>query len=99
MTDRKPDSEKPAPVEVDAKIIADAFSLDAATVQNLMRAGEITSLCERGEGEDTGRMRLTFWYGDRALRLIMTDAGALISQTRFPVPGRTKAKQQTATRP
>ncbi len=99
MTNETPDTQTDDnSVEVDATLIADAFSLTPNAVQELMREGEITSLCERGEGEDAGRMRLTFWYGDRALRLILSDAGTLISQSRFPVPGRTRTKAATTSR-
>jgi len=72
-------------IQFDAAMIADAFALDPATVPGLMRDGRITSKCERGEGEDAGKYRVTFWYGDRALRLTIDEAGNLLSRGSFPV--------------
>lgn len=42
--------------EVDAVTIANAFGLDPAQLQERMRAGEVTSLCEKGVGD-----RSTTW--------------------------------------
>lgn len=69
-------------VSVDAAIIAEAFSLEAADVPALMRAGEITSLFERGEGEDAGRMRLTFFHHSRRFRLVVDEAGDILQRSR-----------------
>lgn len=75
----------PEGFEVDAQIIASAFGLDEATLRDRMRAGEITSLCETGVDEDAGRSRVTFRYGTRVLRLIVDDAGKVVSNGRFDV--------------
>ena len=69
---------------VDASLLANAFDLDPTEIQNLMRAGKITSRCERGVGKDAGRWRLTFWYAQRALRLTVNENGAILSQVCFP---------------
>lgn len=69
---------------VDVSLIANAFDLDPTEIQNLMRAGKITSRCERGVGKDAGRWRLTFWYAQRALRLTVNENGAILSQVCFP---------------
>ncbi|WP_375262810.1 DUF6522 family protein [Palleronia sp.] len=68
---------------VDAKLIGDAFDLDAATVPERLRAGEITSRCETGVAEDAGRWRLTFYHGGRALRLTVDASGTVVSRARF----------------
>ena len=77
---------------VDAEILGTAFELDPATVPDRLRMGEITSRCEAGEGEDAGRWRLTFYYGGRALRLIVDAQGTVLSRQTFPAhpprPGR-----------
>jgi len=57
--------------EVDAAIIAAAIGLDPASLQKRMRAGDVVSLCERGEGADAGRFRLTFRHAGRVLRLAL----------------------------
>ena len=69
---------------VDVSLIANAFDLDPVVIQDLMRAGKITSRCERGVGKDAGRWRLTFWYAQRALRLTVNENGAILSQVCFP---------------
>lgn len=68
---------------VDAKVLGDAFGLDAATVPERLRSAEITSRCETGVDEDAGRWRLTFYYGGRALRLTVDESGAVLSRSRF----------------
>jgi len=40
-----------------------------ASLQQFMREGKITSLCERGVDNDLGRYRLTVFFGNRRLRL------------------------------
>jgi hypothetical protein len=69
-------------VSVDAVIIAEAFGLEAADVPALMRAGEITSLFERGENEDAGRMRLTFFHRSRRFRLVVDETGAILQRSK-----------------
>lgn len=75
-------------IQIDAHIIAEAFGLDAAAIHGLMKDRKITSMSERGQDEDAGRFRVTFWYEDRALRLIFDDAGTLLSRSRFAAPRR-----------
>ncbi len=69
---------------VDAAVIAEAFNLKPADVQPLMRNGQITSLCEAGIDEDLGRSRLTFHYRDRAVRIVIDQAGCILKQASFP---------------
>jgi Family of unknown function (DUF6522) len=59
-------------------------------VQRLMREGGITSRFERGEGEDAGRFRLTFFDGAQQLRLIVAEDGQVLKRTRVrrPAPDR-----------
>lgn len=75
--------------QVDAALLAEAFGLDPAAVPGLMRAGRITSRCERGEGEDAGRFRLSFFHAGRALRLTVDAQGTILSRALFdrPPPG------------
>jgi hypothetical protein len=73
---------------VEAEVVAEAFGLTAASVQGLMQAGSITSRCEKGEGEDEGRWRLTFFYNNRAFRLTVDRASNVISRARFDAPRR-----------
>lgn len=74
--------------EVDASLIAAAFHLDPAEVPGLLRATEITSRCETGVDEDAGRWRLTFFKGNRALRLTVDAAGSVLFRATFDAPRR-----------
>lgn len=71
--------------EVDVALIASAFSLDPATLQARMRAGEVTSLCEAGVDADLGKFRLTFRHAGRALRLTVDMQGRVLTRSTFPV--------------
>ena len=68
-------------IQLDAGIVARGLGVDASRVQPLMRGGEITSLHERGEGEDAGRSRLTFFLGNRRFRLVVDDTGRVIENS------------------
>lgn len=65
---------------VEARIIADGFRLEPAEVRTLMRESKITSLCERGIDADAGRFRLTFFHGQRRLRLVADESGTIIER-------------------
>lgn len=51
-------------------------------VQSLMRAGEITSRFETGEGDDKGKVRLTFFHRGRRVRLTCSEDGTVLSTSR-----------------
>lgn len=70
---------------VDAALLAEAFAITQAQVQQEMRAGSITSRCEAGVDEDAGRWRLTFHRGDRAVRFIVDEAGQVLTRASFPI--------------
>lgn len=73
---------------VPAELVAAAFALAPADVPGLMRSGHLSSRLERGEGDDAGRFRLTFYHGAQALRLITDATGRIITRSRFPVSPR-----------
>ncbi len=73
---------------VDAELLAEAFTLRASDIQNLMRSGEITSRSETGAGADAGQNRLTFHYRDKAVRFVVDPTGAILTQSRFPITKR-----------
>lgn len=79
-------------VSIDAAIVAEGFAIDPALVQRLMHEGKITSLCERGANEDTGRYRLTFFHDKRCLRLIIDATGNIIDQSTFDLGERKRLK-------
>lgn len=70
--------------EVDAGIVGRAFGMTPTSVMSKMRSGEITSRCETGIDADAGRWRMTFYFGGRALRLVVDQHGAILSRATFP---------------
>jgi hypothetical protein len=46
----------------------------------LMRAGKITSRCERGVDHDAGHYRLTFFHDARRLRLVVDGRGQIVTR-------------------
>ncbi len=67
-------------IELDAEVIAHGLDLQPFEVPGLIRCGEITSLCERGADEDTGRYRLTFFHKARRFRLVVDSSGRVIQR-------------------
>ena len=68
---------------VDARLVAQAFSLTPERVMAGLRDGRITTLTERGAGEDAGRWRLTFFHGNCRLRLIVDETGQILQRSRI----------------
>ncbi|MFN3281504.1 MAG: DUF6522 family protein [Gemmobacter sp.] len=86
--------------EVDAAAVAAAFELDPASLREMMRAGEVASLCEKGEGVDAGRFRLIFRHAGRVLRLTVDGDGHILTRATFDSPrstGRAHRPQVQAT--
>ena len=75
-------------VQVDAGILAQAFAISAEDLRLGMREGAITSRFEQGEGEDAGKVRLTFFSADRRVRMIADERGSVLecSAVTFPLP-------------
>jgi hypothetical protein len=55
---------------VPVEIVAAGLDIDVELVRPLMHQNKITSLCERGVGEDAGRFRLTFFHADQLFHLV-----------------------------
>jgi len=62
-------------IQVDVTIVAKGLKLEPSVIQQRMREGTITSLCERGIDEDEGRYRLSFFSETRRLRLVVDNEG------------------------
>jgi hypothetical protein len=65
-------------IVVDVEIIGRALGTDQSLVQPLMREGKITTLLERGIGDDAATYRLTFFYESRRARLIVSEQGHIL---------------------
>jgi hypothetical protein len=68
-------------VQVDARIVAEGLGIEPSLVQERMREGKITSLCERGIDEDNGRYRLTFFSENRRFRLVVDERGNVVRRS------------------
>lgn len=68
-------------IQVDVAVVAQGLGIEPSFVQEGMREGRITSLCERGVDEDEGRYRVTFFSGNRRFRLIVDNKGNVIQRS------------------
>ncbi len=69
---------------IDVHDLGPLLGLAPTDVRAKMRAGEITSQSEAGAGDDAGRVRLTFWYGGKRVRLTCDSSGYVLSIARAP---------------
>ena len=67
-------------IEIDSRVVAEGLGVEPSEVEPLRRTGEITSLCERGTGEDAGLVRVTFYLGKRRVRLVLDGDGTVRPQ-------------------
>ncbi|MFD0860517.1 DUF6522 family protein [Roseovarius aquimarinus] len=73
---------------IDAEDLAPLLGLTAAEVQAKMRTKEITTRFETGVGEDAGRIRLTFLYQTKKLRLTCLEDGTVLKTARITIGDR-----------
>lgn len=62
---------------VDAALVASRFGLSVAEFRDEMRRGAIVTACERGVGDDEGRVRVTFRRGVLMWRFILEADGSV----------------------
>lgn len=74
-------------IVVDAELLATCLDLSVASFREAMGAGDVRTLVENGEGEDLGRMRLTFRYKNRQFS-ILREPGGQLHETSSPSPER-----------
>ena len=68
-------------IRIDATLVAADLGISPTLILARIREGRITSRCERGLGEDAGRFRLTFFHGNRSVRLVVDDAGSVLERS------------------
>lgn len=69
---------------VDAAYLATRFDLPAETLRKFMTQGLVRSRVEVGNGEDSGRSRLTVRIGNRMwIAIVGADGNVLSEETRF----------------
>ncbi len=69
-------------ITIDAHDLAPLIGCTPSQVPELMRAGKITSVYERGEGDDAGRFRVSFRYRAARVRFTCLEDGTVVSQIR-----------------
>lgn len=72
-------------IVVDAELLAKCLDLSVDSLRKAMSAGYVRTLVENGEGEDLGRMRITFRYKDRQFSILREPDGQL-HETGSPSP-------------
>jgi hypothetical protein len=82
---------------IDASILSELLNVRPSDVHDLMRRNEITSRCERGEGEHEGRFRLTFFYKGRRARVDVDEADRIVRRSIIdlgeqPLPAAVRAR-------
>jgi len=82
-------------IQVDVAFVAKGLRIEPSLVQERMRDGKITTLCERGIDDDEGRHRLSFFSENRRFRLVVDDNGNVVQKSaidfgarRLPVSAR-----------
>ncbi|HYL17651.1 MAG TPA: DUF6522 family protein [Burkholderiales bacterium] len=75
-------------LSVDATLIAGPLQTTPQRVLALIRAGLLTTRCERGVDEDVGRFRLSFRLGARRLQLLVDSGGNVLGQSVVTVKSR-----------
>jgi len=75
----EPAMDSPISLDIDGALVAREIGLEVAEFRRLMDEGKIAVLCERGTGEDAGRYRASFYYGERRARLVVDSRGRPVS--------------------
>jgi len=83
---------------VEAEDLAHAFGVTADAVVRDLRAGLLTSRCEKGIGEHDGCHRLIFSHQGRTLRLTVDGDGRIVSRVVFARPPAAQAAPPTPPR-
>lgn len=69
------------PIEIEASVIGGGLGIEPSQVQAQLREGKISTLCERGIGEDQGYYRVTFYCGKRRFRVLIDESGNIIEDS------------------
>lgn len=67
---------------IDAADLARLLDLTPDEVRNRMRDVRITTRLETGDGEDAGKMRVSFFHDDMRVRLTCSEDGTVLKTLR-----------------
>ncbi len=68
-------------IEIDATLVAKGLRMDPDALRTALRDGRVTRKVEKGEGDDAGRFRVTFYAPTRRLRVLFTTDGTILQTT------------------
>lgn len=71
---------------LDAAMLAERFGWSEQALREMMQRGLVSSLVERGEGEDSGRWRLSVRCGNRRWQAVIEADGTMADQHLTIVP-------------
>tara|TARA_R110000751_G_scaffold307896_1_gene433980 strand:+ start:1475 stop:1819 length:345 start_codon:yes stop_codon:yes gene_type:complete len=79
---------KDGAIQVDADVVATGLGIAVTRLRDDMRDGKVTSLCESGIDQDSGRHRLTFFSKSRRFRVVVDDKGHIIQRSTINFDGK-----------
>jgi hypothetical protein len=82
-------------IEIDAALVAKGLRMDPETLRAALRDGQVTRTVEKGEGDDAGRYRVTFFAPNRRLRLIFTADGSVLKTSSVAYSRKPRLSDQT----
>ena len=65
-------------IDIDATVVAKGLRMEPEALRTALREGRVTRTVEKGESEDAGRYRVTFYAPTRRFRLHFTTKGAIL---------------------
>jgi len=68
-------------IQVDAAIVADGLSITPELLLEHLREGRITSLCEKGVDQDSGRFRLSFFSEHCRFSCVVDESGKILQHS------------------
>lgn len=74
----------PAPkaeIEIPLDLVARTLEISVDDAIAAMRNGELTGVTEKGEGEDAGTWRLSFFHQGRRARIVIGPDGAVVRRS------------------
>lgn len=86
-------------VRINADLLCKAFGIGSEDLKREMRNGRITSRFEQGLDEDSGTVRLTFFSPERRIRMVVDDAGNVLTCSAVDLAGRASQVSQVGDQP
>ncbi len=68
-------------IDIDAGLVARGLRIEPLALRASLRDGRGTRTVEKGEGDDAGRYRVTFYAPTRRFRLVFTAEGGVLQSS------------------